>query len=603
MATSGNLARFYVQDVNALPVKIWIMDGAMPYPEWPDADMVFVVHPPPLDIPVLAQVWQHGRTLVLVSTKLDQQATGQGPDPPCEFFALPDVGAVLTHLRQQQAAVFFLSFQQRRWYRDWLPQKEYDAFVVDGAHCRFYFDAYTPYEGSFEFDDAYRRISLRECTFAQSTNHFLHVLETLPYTALPDAQMKKSLFQGLFPFYTGQPLGPDVQFDWRGSPESLRRAIVGEELQRHLPTYALALACLSEVGAAFTHRGRHDLYLAVVGDLVQLRNGQVLVGAFTPEQRTLLRTAHPFLYLHVFYRLPNQFLVATMDEVRDALHNTAIIAAAEDLLHRLVTRESALHFVKRTYELVALSGTLCQLKTFAARFHSDRPRLLAAKEDGLRAAHYARADDVSRDLNYWILAVLTDWVLFPEQVQAHPADLKSAALSFFLAALLGLLLFQQPLDVYVQQLFTQARSPTVFLIVLFGGTLAVVSRQDLLEALLRLRGAAHRSPEQARLRNEAAVFCLLRRFDRWTQRTVTSHLWRGVSVFCLTLANFVSSAPAVLFFKALWAPGQEDFVTQAEDRALAAGILYVYLLHAPGRGGVAAGRLLGAHGAGHGQSI
>ena len=391
----------------------------MPYPEWPDADIVFVTQPPPLDIPVLAEVWQHSRTLVLVGTQPDPQATAQAL---CEFFALPEVGAVLSHLRQQPAAVFFLSVQPRRWYRDWLPQPEHDAFVVDGTHFRFYFDAYTPHQGSFEFDDTYRRVSLKECTFAQSTNHFLHVLETLPYTAMAEAQMKRTLFQGLLPFYTGQPLARDVPFTWHGSPEPLRRAIIGEELKRHLPTYALALACLSEVGAAFTHHGRHDFYLETMGDLVQLHDHQVVVGGFTPEQRTWLRTEHPFLYLHVLYRLPNQFLIATMDEGRDALHHTALIAAAEDLLQRLVHQDSSLHFVKRTYELVALSGTLCQFKTFAARFHGDRPRLLAAKEDGLRAALSARADDVSRDLNYWMLAVLTDWVLFPAAWQEHTAE-------------------------------------------------------------------------------------------------------------------------------------------------------------------------------------
>jgi hypothetical protein len=158
------------------------------------------------------------------------------------------------------------------------------------------------------------------------------------------------------------------------------------------------------------------------------------------------------------------------------------------------------------------------------------------------------------------------------------ARLKSAALSFFLGALLGLLLFQQPLDAYVQQLFKQAQSSTVFLIVLFGAALAVVSRQDLLEAVLRLRGIAHLNPEQTRLHNEAAVFCLLRRFDAWTQRTVASPLGRGVLVFCLALANFASSAPAVLFFKSLWAPGQEDFLTREEDRALAAGILCLCMM-------------------------
>jgi hypothetical protein len=62
-------------------------------------------------------------------------------------------------------------------------------------------------------------------------------------------------------------------------------------------------------------------------------------------------------YLQDTRALPMNIWV--MDELRDSLQNTAIIAAATDLLHRLVTRESDLHFVKRSYELTALSGTLC----------------------------------------------------------------------------------------------------------------------------------------------------------------------------------------------------------------------------------------------------
>ena len=156
-------------------------------------------------------------------------------------------------------------------------------------------------------------------------------------------------------------------------------------------------------------------------NLVRMHHGQITVGRFTPEQIRLLRHEHPFLYLHVFYRIPNQFLVATLDTGRGMLQDTEIIGAAEGLLHRLVTRESDLRFVKRTYELTALSGTLCQLKTFAARYHGDRPRLLDAKEDGLRAVHHARPDDVSRDLNYWILAALTDWALFPIGLTQEPS--------------------------------------------------------------------------------------------------------------------------------------------------------------------------------------
>jgi hypothetical protein len=67
---------------------VWVMDGDMPYPTWPDADVVFVVHPPPLDIPVLAEVWKQGRKLVLVSTKLDQRLTGCDRAIPNELACL-----------------------------------------------------------------------------------------------------------------------------------------------------------------------------------------------------------------------------------------------------------------------------------------------------------------------------------------------------------------------------------------------------------------------------------------------------------------------------------------------------------------------------------
>ena len=425
MTAPVNLARFYLQKSVTLPVKIWVMDSEMPYPEWPDADIVFVLNPPPLDIPVIAEVWKPGRTLILVSKKIDPNLAEEGVNPIAELFALPDntTGEVLTHLRNHTVAVFFMSFQRRRpWYINWMPQRECDAFVVDGEHFVFQFDEYTPYEDSFEFDDAYRRISLKECTFAQSTNHFLHILEKLPYTVIEDVQTKQSLFRGIFPFYTGQPLGPDICFDWKGTPEPVRNAVIGAEIKKHTAVYALALACLSEVGAALTHRGRHDLYIELLGDQIRLHNGRIEVGTFTQAQRNRLRKEYPFLYLHVFYRVPNQFIVATLDEIRDSLQNAEIMNAAEDLLQHLVTCESALHFVKRTYELTALSGTLCQLKTFAARYHGDRSRLLAAKEDGLRAVQHARPNDISRDINYWIQTVLTDWVLFPTEGQQNSPE-------------------------------------------------------------------------------------------------------------------------------------------------------------------------------------
>jgi hypothetical protein len=65
MAASVNLVQFFYSDGSTLPVKVWVMDGTMPYPEWPDANMVFGLNPPRLDIPLLADVWKAGRTLIL----------------------------------------------------------------------------------------------------------------------------------------------------------------------------------------------------------------------------------------------------------------------------------------------------------------------------------------------------------------------------------------------------------------------------------------------------------------------------------------------------------------------------------------------------------
>ena len=48
---------------------------------------------------------------------------------------------------------------------------------------------------------------------------------------------------------------------------------------------------------------------------------------------------------------------------------------------------------------------------------------------------------------------------------------------------------------------------------------------------------------------------------------------QGLLLFFLALTNFVSSTTAVLLFKSLWASGKADFLTQQDDRALAAGIL------------------------------
>jgi hypothetical protein len=167
--------------------------------------------------------------------------------------------------------------------------------------------------------------------------------------------------------------------------------------------------------------------------------------------------------------------------------------------------------------------------------------------------------------------------------------LKSAALTFFLATFLALILFRLPLEVYVGKLSGQAGSLTVFMIILFGGALAILTRQDLTEEASRLaavdEGGNSTELIKARLDTEIEVFCLLRRFDQWASRK--SRLWRAVLILPLAMLNFVSSATAVLFFKSLWAPTRKDFVQNEENRALAAGILCicvcgVLLLYFPG---------------------
>lgn len=142
----------------------------------------------------------------------------------------------------------------------------------------------------------------------------------------------------------------------------------------------------------------------------------------------------------------------------------------------------------------------------------------------------------------------------------------STALSFGLASLVALLVFGSPLGLYVERLFGQASDLTVFMIVLFGAVLALLSRQDLLERL-----AAR--PDDDALGREAAALCLLRRLSDRVQQGRPSHLKRGLLLLFLTLVNFVSSVPAVLLFRSLWGRSRTGLVSDPVGRAQAAGIL------------------------------
>ncbi|MDM8541892.1 hypothetical protein QUF90_12460 [Desulfococcaceae bacterium HSG9] len=156
--------------------------------------------------------------------------------------------------------------------------------------------------------------------------------------------------------------------------------------------------------------------------------------------------------------------------------------------------------------------------------------------------------------------------------------LKSGVLVFFLASLLALILFDKTLFDYAKWLYGQASDTTVFMIILFGGTLALISRTDLID---RLKSEKERNLSRKKLQSlqdEVDTFCLLRRFDKAVQRrfeadTKKNHIAKFFLTLIPVIANFVSSAAAVLFFKSLWTPGLSDFVTDEQNRKRAAGIL------------------------------
>ncbi len=147
----------------------------------------------------------------------------------------------------------------------------------------------------------------------------------------------------------------------------VREAVIGELIKQNTVEYALAIASLSEIAAGFNHPGRHDLYSELMGDLIQIDDkGDIKIRDFNEERRMRLRKDDPVLYLHLFYRNPNQFLIARFDGMKNLKQN---IEALENLEHGVI-QEIDLKFIKRTHEIVALNGTLCQFKTFAARIFS-----------------------------------------------------------------------------------------------------------------------------------------------------------------------------------------------------------------------------------------
>lgn len=394
-----------------------------PLPDWPSGvELIFVLNPPPLDLPQMVGPWTAGRRLVLVSPR-GAAEPGKG-SPLGELLGLPGeaLDMLLAWLREQPSPVLFQSVERRAWYGWLIPPDLRDRYRVVGPEHDFYFDGYHPHRGSFLFDDGYRRSVMGALTWAQSSAYFLRVLEELPYTPDPPAK-KRMLIRDLFPFYTaGAAVAPGIAFHWRRDDEDsalavLCESVTGQGLAEHSTEYALAVAALSEVAACFTHSGHAELYGALMGDLARFDGTAVQVAPeLTDEQRAHLFRTQPNLFLHLDYRVPNQCLVASFDTL--GRPDTGLLAAGDALLAGLQAEET-LCFAKRDHEITAQAGTLCQLHTFAGRERRLRSHLKKARDRGRIAMEKARPFERGRDVNYWIQALLSDWVLFPAEARAE----------------------------------------------------------------------------------------------------------------------------------------------------------------------------------------
>jgi hypothetical protein len=121
--------------------------------------------------------------------------------------------------------------------------------------------------------------------------------------------------------------------------------------------------------------------------------------AIIHKQREHLYRSQPNLYLHLFYRVPNQCLVASLDSLGTL--QPGLLAAGDASLARLQSEET-LRLSKRDHEITALAGTLCQLHTFFGRHRGERTHLRKAIDRGRLALEKARPFERGRDVNYWI---------------------------------------------------------------------------------------------------------------------------------------------------------------------------------------------------------
>jgi len=396
-----------------------VIEGGLPRANVSDKDFIFVLNPPPLETATVADLVPEAgrprrRNVILVSS--GEQDAVADDSPLRAFFAMKAdrLKAILDDLDDADARIWFMSFRRRRWLHRLLPRRDADARIAASDKYTYFFDGYSPYKGSFAFDDAYRRSVLHEVSLAQSTGYYLRLLADLPGTPMSQSE-KRDLFARVFPTSFPGPAQRDSLFQCKGEPGRVREAVVDATHPQDAGDRALAIACLSEIAACFTHIGKGEDYLKMMGDLVRIENDRAVVGRFSRDEKAHLREHHPLVYLHAFYRTPNQFMIARFDQLEEAVAPDHLIAVARDLLVDLQDREQHLDFAKRSHEICAMAGTLCQLEAFAGRFRMDRRQLRRTIEEwGPIAIDHARPHEVARDRNYWIAAVLADYVLFAD---------------------------------------------------------------------------------------------------------------------------------------------------------------------------------------------
>jgi len=137
----ANRAELYLPPDSPYTHRIWVVEGRYPLPDWPrEAELVFVLDPPPLDLRLVAGDWPPGRRLVLVSPRGAPESGA--PSPLTELLGLPteNLGAALDWLREQPSPVLFLSFERRAWYGWLIPPDLRDRYRIGGPRHDFYLD-------------------------------------------------------------------------------------------------------------------------------------------------------------------------------------------------------------------------------------------------------------------------------------------------------------------------------------------------------------------------------------------------------------------------------------------------------------------------------